>query len=191
MLSVYPCVNVSLPMHLAFKISFTACLICPPNNLQIKDYFLCLKIYSERIVHLLRRAWLFATPWTAAHQASLSMAISQSLVRLMFTESVYHPTISSSLIPLPSCPQSLPESGVFSNELALRIRWPKYWSFTISPSNEYSGLISFRIDSFDLLAVKGLSRVFSSTTIGKHQFFGAQPSLWSSVHIHTWLLEKT
>ena len=146
MLRVYTCVNVSLPMHLAFKISFTACLICPPNNLQIKDYFLCLKIYSERIVHPLRRAWLFATPWTAAHQASLPMAISQSLVRLMFVESVCHPNISSSLIPLPSCPQSFPGSRVFSNESTLRIRWPKYWSFTISPSTEYSGLISFRID---------------------------------------------
>ena len=67
---------------------------------------------------------------------------------------------------------------VFSSESALHIRWPKYWSFSISPSNEYSGLISSRSDRFDLLAVKGLSRVFSSTTVWKHQFFGAQPSLF-------------
>ena len=69
-------------------------------------------------------------------------------------------------------------------------RWLKYWSFSISPSNEYSGLISFRIDWFDLLAAQGLSRVSSSTTVWKHQFFGAQPSLWYNSHIHTWLLEK-
>ena len=79
--------------------------------------------------------------------------------------------------------------GLFQ-ELALHISWPKYWSFSISPSNEYSGLISFRIDWFDLLAIQGLSRVFSNTTILKHQFFGTQPLLWSNSHICTWLLEK-
>ena len=75
----------------------------------------------------------------------------------------------------------------------LLIRWPKYWSFTfsISPSNEYSGLISFRMYSLDVLAVQGtLSRVFSNTTVPKNQFFGAQLSSWSNSHIHTWLLEK-
>ena len=66
----------------------------------------------------------------------------------------------------------------------------RYWSLNISLSNEYSGLISFRMDWFDLLAAKGLSRVFSSTTVQKHQFFGTQLSLWSNSHIHTWLLEK-
>ena len=81
---------------------------------------------------------------------------------------------------------------VFSNESVLRIRWPKYWSFSfnISPSNAYSGLISFRMDWLDLLAAKGLSRAFSSTTVQKHQFFGIQLSLQSNYHIHTWLLEK-
>ena len=71
------------------------------------------------------------------------------------------------------------------------IKWPKYWcfSFSISPSNEHSGLISFRMDWLDLLAVQGLSKVFSSTIIQKHQFFSAQPSLWSKSHICTWLLE--
>ena len=84
-----------------------------------------------------------------------------------------------------------PSIRVFSRELILCIRWPKYqsFSFTISPSNEYSRLISFSVDCLDLLA-KGLSRVFSSTTDQKHQFFGAQLSLWSNSHIHTWLLEK-
>ena len=76
----------------------------------------------------------------------------------------------------------------FSNKQDLHIRWPNYWSFrfSISPSNEYSRLISFRTDWFDLAVLLGrLSRVFSSTTVQKHQFFGAQPSLWSNSHIHT------
>ena len=93
------------------------------------------------------------------------------------------------LLPLPSI---FPSIRIFSSELALHIRWPKYWSFSfsISPSSEYSGLISFRIDWLDLLVSKGLSRVFSSTTIWKHQFFRAQPYLWSNYHIRIWLLEK-
>ena len=91
-----------------------------------------------------------------------------------------HPTISSSVIPFSSHLQSFfPRIRVFSNESALRIRWPKYWSFSfsISHSNEYSGLISFRMDWLDLLVSKGLSRVFSNTTVQKHQFFSAQLSL--------------
>ena len=86
-----------------------------------------------------------------------------------------------------------PRMRVFSNESALHIRWPKYWSFSfsISPSNEYSGLISFRMDWFYLLAVQGNLKSLLHTTVQKHQFFGAQLSLWSNSHIHTWLLEKT
>ena len=90
-------------------------------------------------------------------------------------------------------PSAFPSIRVFSNESALRIRWPKYWSFSfsfsISPSNEYSGLISFRIDYFDLLAAQGTSRIFSSTTIQKQQFLGLQPSLWSKsqcIHKNKW-----
>ena len=85
----------------------------------------------------------------------------------------------------------LPGIRVFSNESILHNRWPKYWSFSFgfNPSNKCSGLI-FRIDWFDLLASKGLSRVFSNTTVQKHQFFSAQPSLGSNSHNHTWLLEK-
>ena len=98
-----------------------------------------------------------------------------------------HPLLSL-LLP----PSIFPSIRVFSNELALLIRWPKYWSFSfsISPFNKYSGLISFRIYWFALLAVQGLSGVFSSTTIWKHQFFSDQLSLWSNSHISTWLLEK-
>ena len=95
-----------------------------------------------------------------------------------------HPAISSSVVPFSSCPQSFPASWSFPNELALRIRWPKYWSFSfnISPSSEHPGLISFRMDWLDLLAVQGLSRVFSNTTVQKHQFFCAQLSSQSNSH---------
>ena len=99
---------------------------------------------------------LFATPWTAAHQASLSFTISQSLLKLMSIESVMpskHFILCRPLFLL--LPSILPIIRVFSNELALRIRWPKYWSFSMSPSNEYSELTSFRINWFDLLAVQG------------------------------------
>ena len=100
---------------------------------------------------------LFVTPWTAAHQASLSFTISQSLLKFMSIESVMpsnHLVLCHPLLLLPSI---FPSLRVFSNESTLHIRWPKYWSisFSISPSNEYSGLISFRIDWFDLLAVHG------------------------------------
>ena len=119
------------------------------------------------------------TPWTAACQASLSFTISWSLLKFMSIESVTpsnHLILCHSLLLLPSI---LPSIRVFSNELVLRIRRPKYWSFSfsISTSNEYSGLISFRIDWFDLLAVQGVSRIFSNTTLQKHQFFSAQPSM--------------
>ena len=109
-------------------------------------------------VQSLSRVRLFATPRTAAHQASPSITNSQSLPKLMSIESVMP---SSHLIlchPLLLLPSIFPSIGVFSNESALRIRWPKYWSFSfsISPSNEYStGLISFRMDWLDLFAVQG------------------------------------
>ena len=93
--------------------------------------------------------------------------------------------------PLLLLPSVFPSIRVFSNESAVHVRWPEYWRFSIRPSSEYSGLISFSIDWFDLLAVQGrLSRVLSSTTIRKHQFFSIQPSLWPSSHIRAWLLGK-
>ena len=105
-------------------------------------------------------------------------SISWSLLKLMSIESVMPSTILSPVVPFSSCLQFFPASGSFL-ELALRIRWPKYWSFSfsISPSNEYSELISFRITVLISLQSKGLSKVFSSTTIRKHQFFGTKPSL--------------
>ena len=127
------------------------------------------------------------TPWTAALQASLSITNSWSLLKLM---SIKLAMPSNHLIlcrPLLLLPSIFPSIRVFSNESTLRMRWPKYWSFSfsISPSSEYSGLLSFRIDWFDCLVSKGFSRVFSNTTVQKHQFFSTQPSLLSNSHIHT------
>ena len=92
---------------------------------------------------------------------------------------------SHPLAPFSFC-SVFPSIKALANELALSIRWPKYWSFSISPSTEYSGLISSRVDWFDLLAVQG-TRVSSSTTVQKQQFFRAQPSLWSNSHIHPYM----
>ena len=143
-------------------------------------------------VQSLSRVQLFVTPWTAACQASLSITNSWSLHKLLSIESVMpskHLILCHPLLLLPSIFSSI---SVFSNESVLHIRWPKYWSFsfTISPSSEYSGLISFSMDWWISLLFKGLSRVFSNTTVQKHQFFGAQLSLQSNSHIHTWLPEK-
>ena len=108
-------------------------------------------------VQSLSHVQLFATPWTAACQASLSITNSQSLLKLMSIESVMlsnHLILCQTLLLLPSI---FPSIRVFSNESVLPIRWPKYWSFSfnICPSNEYSGLTSFRMDWLDLLAVQG------------------------------------
>ena len=133
-----------------------------------------------------------ATPWIAALQASLSITNSQSLLKLTSIESVMpssHLILCHLLLLLPPIPPSI---RVFSNESTLRMRWPRYWSFSfsISPSNEHPGLISFRMDCLDPLQSKRLSGVFSNTTVQKHQFFGAQLPSQSNSHIHTWPLEK-
>ena len=129
---------------------------------------ICVCIFSS--VQPLSHVWLFTTPWIAA---SLSITNSQSLLKLMSIESAMP---SNQLIlchPLLILPSIFPKIGVFSNESFLHIRWPKYWSFSfyISPSNEHSGLISFRMDWLEPSQSKGLSRVFSNTTVQKHQFF--------------------
>ena len=130
---------------------------------------------------------LFATPGITAPQASLSITNSQSSFKLMSLESVMssrHLMFCRPLfLPLPI----LPNIRVFSNESTLRMRWPKDWSysFSIIPSKEIPGLFSFRMDWLDLLAVQGTLKVFSNTTVQKHQFFDAQPSSQSNFHIHT------
>ena len=136
-------------------------------------------------VQSLSHVRLFATPWTAARQASLSFTISGSLLKPMSIESVMPSNHLIRCHPLLLLPSVFPSIRVFSNELALQIRWPKYWSFSfsISPSNEYSGLISFRMDWLDLLAVQGTLKSLLQHYSSKHQFFGAQPSLWSNSHI--------
>ena len=112
---------------------------------------------QTRVVQSLSCVQLFATPWTAAHQASLSVTNSQILLKLMTIESVMPSNHLILCHPLLLPPSVFPSIRVFSNESVLHIMWPKNWSFifNISPSNEYSGLISFRIDWFDLLAVQG------------------------------------
>ena len=136
-------------------------------------------------VQLLRRDWLFAAPWTAARQSSLSITNSQSLLKLMSIESVMpsnHLTLCRLLLLPPSIFLNI---SILSSESVLRTRWPKDWSFSfnINPSNGYTGLIFFRIDWLDLFAVQRLSRVFSNTTVEKHQFLWAELSLWStSIH---------
>ena len=102
-----------------------------------------------------------------------------------------HPSISSSVTPFSSA-FNLSEHRVFSNESALHIRWPKYWSFSfsVSTSNEYLGSVSFRIDWFDILAVQGTLKSLLQHNSVKHQFFSALPSFQSNSHNHTWLLER-
>ena len=129
-------------------------------------------------VQSLRRVRLFATPWTAARQASLSITNSWSSLKLMSIELVMPSNHLILCRPLLLPPSSFPSIRVFSNESALHIRWPKYWSFSfsISPSNEYSGLISFGIDWFDLLVVPGtlksiLQHPSSKASILRHSAF--------------------
>ena len=141
---------------------------------------------------LLSHVWLFATPQTVARQASLSITNSWSLLKLMSTETMM-PSIHLILChPLLLLPSIFPSMRVFSNESVLHIRWPKYWSFSfsISPSNAYSGLISFRVDWLDLLAVQEILKSLLQHHSSKAPIFGTQLSLWSNSHIHTWLLEK-
>ena len=142
------------------------------------------------IVQSFNHVWFFVTPCTEACQASMSFTISWSLLKLMSIESVMpsnHLILCHPLL----LPLIFLTIRAFSNESALCISWPRYWSFSfsISPSNEYSGF-PLRLTGLISLQSKGLSRVFSKITVQKHQFFGAQPSLWFNSHIRTLLLEK-
>ena len=160
----------SMPISLAFTgrvthiLNYSDSVWWPGSLLRVPPWSLVIVVQS------LSHVWLFATPWTAAHQASLSLTISCSLLKLMSIESVM-----PSNHPILCCPLLLPSIGVFSKELAFHIWWPKYWNFSISPSNEYSGLISFRSDWFDLLTVQGTLLDSLRTTVRRDQFFGAQP----------------
>ena len=149
-------------------------------------------MYQIRSDQSLSRVRLFATPWIAACQDSLSITNSRSSLRLTSIESVMpssHLILCRPLLLLPPIPPSIRD---FSNQSTLRMRWPKYWSFSFSiiPSKEIPGLISLEWTGWISLQSKGLSRVFSNTTVQNHQFFGTQPSSQSNSHIHTWPLEK-
>ena len=144
------------------------------------------------VVQFLSLVQLFATPWTAACQASLSFTNSRSSLKFRSIESVMpfsHLFLCHLLFLLPPIPPSI---KVFSNESTLPMRWPKYWSFSFSiiPSKEIPGLIPLEWTGWISLQSKGLSRVFSNTTVQKHQFFGAQLSSQSNSHIHTRPQEK-
>ena len=155
-----------------------------PKKVHLKYW---LRLYQFSSVQSLICVRLFATPWITAHQASLSITNSWSSLRLMSIESVMpssHLILCCPLLLLPPIPPSI---RVFSNESTLCMRWPKYWSFSFSITQDWSplwwaGWIS--------LQSKGLSRVFSNTTVQKHQFFSTQLSSQSKFHIHTRPLEK-
>ena len=138
------------------------------------------KVWQVQFSSIQSLSWvrLLVTPWTAAHQVSLSITNSRSFLKLMSIESEMPHNHLIFCHPFLLPPSIFPSIRVFASESVLHIRWPKYWSFSfsISPSNEYSGIISFRIDWWISLQSKGLSRVFSNTTVQKHQFFSAQLS---------------
>ena len=153
----------------------TSKLLCVETN----NWVFCSVQFSHSVVSD------SATPWTAARQASLFITNSQSLPKLMSIELVMLSNLLILCCPLLP-PSIFPSIRVFSNESALRMRWPKYWSFSfnISPSNEHPGLISFRMDWLDLFAVQGTLK-----SLLQHHF-ATQLSSPSNSHIHTWLLEK-
>ena len=149
--------------------------------------------FSNCSVQSLSRVLLFATPWTAACQASLSITNSRSLLKLMSIEPVM-PCNRLNLIlclPLLLLPSIFPSIRIFSNESVLPIRWPKDWSFSfnISPSNEHLGLISFRMDWLDLLAVQRMLKSLLQHHSSKASIL-RRLALWPNSYIHTWLLEK-
>ena len=137
------------------------------------------------------RVQLLVTPWITACQASLSITTPRVYPNQCPLSQWCHSTISSSVIPFSSCLQSFPVR-IFSSELVLHIRWPKDQSsiFTSVLPMNIQDWFPLRLTDWISLQSNGLSRVFSNTIVQKHQFFGAQLSLWSNSHIHTWPLEK-
>ena len=150
------------------------------------------EVMKQRLVHSLSLVWLFLIPWTTARQASLSATISWSLLKFMSIESVMlsnHLFLCCLLLLLPSI---FPSIRVFSKESTLHIRWPSYWSCScsMSPSNEYSGLVSFRTDWFHLWGVQGTLNSLLQHQNLKVSIIQCSASLWSNSHSYTWLLEK-
>ena len=142
-------------------------------------------------VQLLSHVWLFATPWTTAHQASLSITNFRSLLKFISIELVMpsnHLILCHPLL----LPSIFPSISVFSNESFLHLKWPKYWSFSfnISPSNGHSGLISFRRDWLDLLAVQGTLRSLLQHHSSKASILRCSAFFIVQLSLHTWPLEK-
>ena len=162
-LSQFPCLFISvLEWTLGYRATYWKTVIESMQN------FSALQL-THSSVQSLSRVWLFATPWTTVHQASLFITNSQSPPKPMSIESMMPSNHLILCRPLFLLPSIFPSIRVFSNESALRIRWPKYWSFSfsISPSNEHPGLISFRMDWLDLLAVQGTLKSLLQTHSSK------------------------
>ena len=190
-LSIYPFINSSARYQMIASLLQVCCC-------------LWVVIWGEHCRHLtfestfnifqsLSHIQLFVTPWTAVCQAPLSSTISRNLLKFMFTELVIvsnHPLLCHPLLLSPSISPSI---RVFSSESALCIKWSKYWSFSfsINSSNEYSALIPLGLTGLISLLSKGLSRIFSSTTVWKHHFFSVQPSLWSNSHLCVTTIKTT
>ena len=157
---------------------------------KIRNQMLLIRICISS-VQSLSCVWLFATAWTAAHRASLSITVFQSFLKLISIESVMpsnHLILCHPLL----LPSIFPSIKVFSNKSVLHIRWSEYWSysFSISSCNGYSDWFPLGLTGWISLQSKGLSKVFSNSTVQKPQFFSTQLSLLSNSHIHTWLLQK-
>ena len=142
------------------------------------------------VVQSLSHVWLFATPWATARQDSLSFTISWSLLKLTFIESVMPSNISSSIVHFSSCLQSFPASGSFPMSFASDGQSIGASALALVLPMNIQSWFPLRLTGLISLQSKGISKVFSNTTIQKHHFFGTQPSLWSSSHIHAWPLEK-
>ena len=178
-------------MFIGNLVSYKACHMAQPGKSSIENLFAQVKwpdsVFAEEIVVVqsLTCVRLFATPCTAVCQASLSFTISWSLLRLMSIELMIPSNHLIFCCPLLLLPSIFPSIRVFTNELTLHIRWPKYWSFnfSISPSNEYSGWFPLRLTDLISLLAKELSRVFFSNTVGKCQFFGTGP-IWFHLAWH-------
>ena len=157
------------------------------NSTDLGENTLFSSLFQFSSVQSLSRVRLFATPWTAACQASLSITNSRSLFKLMFIASVMPSDNLILCCPFLLLPSIVASIRVFSNESLLRIRWPKYWSFSLASVLPMNIQYRFPLGLTGLIALqtKGLLRVFSNTTVQKHQFFGAQLSSQSNSHIHT------
>ena len=158
---------------------------------ELKSLLMKVKEETEKVgfsqsVQLLSRVQLFVTPWTTAWQASLSVTNSRSLLKLMSIELVMPPNHLILCRPLLLLPSIFPSIKVFSNESVLRIRWPKYWSFSFSssPSIEHSGLISFRMDWLELLVVQGTLKSLLQHHSSKASILLHSDFLQSNSHIH-------